>query len=270
MAERTETTREWNATAYHRLSGPQVSWGRKVLARIPLRGDETVLDAGCGTGRLTAELLEGVPRGRVLAVDGSQNMIESAREHLEPRWGGRVRFIHSDLLDLSPDGLGEPVDLIVSTATFHWVRDHPRLFRTLYSLLKPGGLLVAQCGGKGNLDRLLERAREVMASPRFAPYFARWDGTWEYADAETTARRLREAGFVDVTTGIEPAPTTLSTSAEYREFLATIILRLHLERLPDASLRDAFLDRFTDEAASDDPPFSLDYQRLNLEGRRPV
>src|SRR6266567_8037125 len=87
------SSREWNAAVYHRLSGPQVSWGKKVLSRLHLRGDEVVLDAGCGTGRLTADLLEALPRGRVVGIDLSQNMLDAAREHLSPLFGARVSLV---------------------------------------------------------------------------------------------------------------------------------------------------------------------------------
>ncbi len=140
-------SRDWDAATYHRISEPQVTWGRRVLDRLPLRGDETVLDAGCGTGRLTAELLERLPRGRVLALDNSPAMLAAAREYLAPRFGDRVSFVLADLQELADRPLPEPVDAIFSTAAFHWVLDHPRLFRGLYRALRPGGRLVAQCGG---------------------------------------------------------------------------------------------------------------------------
>ena len=126
---------EWEAGTYHRVSTPQVNWGRTVLARLPLTGTETVVDAGCGTGRLTAELLERVPNGHVIAVDRSANMLAEAEAHLAPRFGDRVSFHLADVQDLS---LPEPVDAIFSTATFHWVPDHPRLFRALYCLPEAG------------------------------------------------------------------------------------------------------------------------------------
>ena len=97
------TSREWNSAIYHRLSGPQVSWGKKVLSRLRLRGDEVVLDAGCGTGRLTTDLLEALPRGRVIGIDVSQNMLQSAREHLLAQFGSRVSLVVADLLDLPFD-----------------------------------------------------------------------------------------------------------------------------------------------------------------------
>src|ERR1700733_8576725 len=106
-------SREWNSAAYHRLSGPQVSWGKKVLSRLRLRGDEVVLDAGCGSGRLTADLLHALPQGRVVGVDLSQNMLNSAREHLESQCGSRLSLVACDLLDLPFENA---FDVIVSTA----------------------------------------------------------------------------------------------------------------------------------------------------------
>lgn len=258
---------EWDATTYHRVSAPHVDWGQGVLARLPLRGDETVLDAGCGSGRLTAQLLEQLPAGRVIAVDASANMLQTAAEHLVPRFGDRVSFRQADLQTLTFD---QPVDAIFSTATFHWIGDHPLLFRHLYAALRPGGRLVAQCGGGPNLDRLRQRAALLMNAPDLAPSFQGWDGPWEFADAATSAHRLREAGFEAVVTGTESRPTVMADAAAYREFLTTVILRAHLERLPNDAAREAFVGALTEQASADDPPFLLDYWRLNLEGHRPA
>lgn len=260
---------EWNAEVYHRVSNPHVTWGARVIERLALRGDETVLDAGCGTGRLTAELLERLPDGHVIALDRSQNMLDAARENLTPRFGDRVTFVLADLQEVRPEEIGEPVDVIFSTASFHWVKDHPRLFANLYQVLKPGGWLVAQCGGGPNLAALLARASELMATPRYAPFFEGWSGPWEYADDVTTAERLREAGFVDIEASLEEAPTRMADAATYREFLTSVIFGAHLARIPDEDLREGFVDHLTDLAAVDDPPFFLDYWRLNIRARRP-
>lgn len=257
---------EWNATTYHRVANPHVTWGQRVLARLPLRGDETVVDAGCGTGRLTAELLERLPNGHVIAIDGSANMLEVAAEHLRPRFGDHVSFLQADLQHLT---LPEPVDAIFSTATFHWIADHDHLFRHLFAALRPGGHLVAQCGGGANITDLMDQVARLQQEPDFAPFYQDWREFWEFADAETTADRLHRAGFVDVVTSVEEAPTTLPNAPEYRDFLETVVLRAHLEPLPDQARRDAFLDRLTGLAAASDPPFFLDYWRLNLAGCRP-
>ncbi len=260
------SAREWNAAVYHRLSGPQVSWGQKVLSRLRLRGDEVVLDAGCGTGRLTAELLEALPRGRVVGVDLSQNMLDSAREHLAAQFGTRVHLVACDLLHLPFE---RAFDAIVSTAAFHWVLDHDQLFVNLRRALIPGGWLEAQCGGGPNLATLRDRANVLAATPKFAPFFAGFHEPWLYQDAEAAAESLRRAGFAEVETSTEAAPTVLANAKEYTEFVRNIILRRHLENLSEEALRDEFMARLTEQAAGDDPAFSLDYWRLNLRGTAP-
>jgi trans-aconitate 2-methyltransferase len=258
-------SREWDATAYHRVSSPQVSWGRGVLEKLPLKGDEKVLDAGCGTGRLTKELLELLPRGKVVGLDASENMLRTAREHLSPMFGERVEFLAADLLDL---GFDQKFDGIFSTAAFHWVRDHDRLFAVLFRALKPGGWLCAQCGGGPNIKRLLDRVAVLANTPKYRHYIGGYD-PWLYDYPEPAADRLRKTGFVEVETDLHDAPTQFATREEFREFVAKVILRQHLDRIPDEASRNELLDHLTAQAAKDSPPFSLDYWRLNLRGRRP-
>ncbi len=264
-AVRAPRSREWNSEVYQRLSSPQFGWGKKVLDRVRLRGDETVLDAGCGTGRLTGELLERLPRGLVLGVDLSSNMLQKARRELEPRFACHLWLVAADLQQLP---FQEAADGIFSTAAFHWVRDHERLFRSLQGALRPGGWLEAQCGGGPNLAKLLQRAQSLISAPPLAQFFADWQSPWEYASAETTAERLRMTGFGDIHTGLEPAPVLLANAEEYREYLANIIFHRHLERMADPKLRRGFLDELTGQAAQDDPPFLLDYWRLNMSAHK--
>lgn len=259
---------EWNAAVYHQVSNPHVTWGRTVLSDLTLQGGETVLDAGCGSGRLTAELLELVPEGRVIAVDRSANMLAEARANLT-RFSDRVSFVQADIGTLTPEQVGGPVDLVFSTATFHWILDHPRLFRALFQVLKPGGLLLAQCGGGPNLERLLARAQSLMKTPELTPYFEGWPGPWEFATDRTTADRLEAAGFVDVVTWLYEAPTPMDDAETYRSFLTNVIMGEHLARLPEAK-RTTFIDTLTTEAATEDPPFVFDYWRLNMRARRPL
>ncbi len=256
---------DWDAQRYHRVSNPQVTWGLRVLERLVLRGDETVMDAGCGTGRLTAELLQRLPRGRVIAVDQSAGMVQAARSYLEPRFGSRVEVVQADILSVVLD----PVDGVFSTATFHWIHDHAQLFRHLSGLVKPGGFLHAQCGGGSNVARLHQRAAALMQTDPFAPHFSSWTEPWEFADAETTAERLRAAGWADINTELEPAPVVFDGPTEFAEFIETVVLRPYLAYLPSAALRTQFVEAITALAARDQPPFELDYWRLNMHARRP-
>jgi len=257
---------EWNAASYHKVSGPQTSWGQKVLNRLQVNGDERAVDAGCGSGRLTGDLMERLPKGRLIAIDRSWNMLMTARANLRPVLGSRVSFVQVSLPDLPFAGWA---DLVFSTATFHWVKDHPALFAGIVTTLRSGGRLHAQCGGGPNLHRAHELAEEVMHSSAFERFFGDWPGPWEFANADVTADRLKKAGFAGIDTNIEEAPTTLATEADYREFVTTVIYHPHLERLPEASLKQAFIDRVTELAATEPVPFTLDYWRLNMQAKRP-
>ena len=251
----------WDAKAYHKVSNPQFEWGKKVLSRLELRGDETVVDVGCGTGRLTALLCDKLPRGRVIAVDRDAGMIEEAKRHL----GDRAEYLVASALDLP----AYDADAIFSTATFHWIPEHDRLFPRLFAALGPGGRLVAQCGGGRNLHRVLERLSVILAEPDVAPYFNGVGEPWYYATAEQTAARMTAAGFSDVATSLTPAPTPFATRDDFRTFCARVILGQRLHPLTDSTLRERVIDRVAELASHDDPPFVLDYERLDMFGRRP-
>jgi trans-aconitate 2-methyltransferase len=258
--------REWNAETYHRVSNPQFDWGTVVLERLPLDGDETVLDIGCGTGRLTDKLLERLPRGRVIAIDLSANMIQTARDYLRPRHQSRVQLAIADAAALPLD---ESCDAIFSTATFHWVLDHPQLFRSLARAMKPGARLVAQCGGARNLARIHHRLDRLRNDAEYARYFGAWRDPWEFADVQTTAARLKDAGLEDIQTSVEASPVVFPDAPAFGAFITNVICRPYLACLPEGQERDRFIERVTTQAAVDNPPFELDYWRLNLSARKP-
>lgn len=257
--------REWNSSQYHQLSDPQFQWGLKVLERLVVRGDETVLDAGCGTGRVTAELARRLPNGRVIASDVSENMIGAARQNLEAEFGDRIRYLRADMADLP---LNREVDLIFSTAAFHWVQDHDALFRSLFRALRPGGKLVAQCGGGPNLEKTYSRAKHIIRERRdLSHFFENFSEPVHFAFPDETTARLRTAGFADPIAWLESTPTTIADLSTYREFLRTVVLRAHVARLPEQGI-EYLLDQMASRAAHDDPAFTLDYWRLNLDARK--
>ncbi len=255
-------TREWDAGTYEEISFPQTRWGAGVLERVEVRGDEAAIDAGCGTGRVTELLLERLPEGSVLAVDGSAAMVGAA----ERRFAGepRVRVERQDLLRLE---VAERVDLIFSTATFHWIKDHDTLFQRLADALKPGGRLVAQCGGEGNISRATRAAQETINEERFRWYFEGWSDDKQYADAETTRKRLEDAGFVEVETWLHDEPTPFGSVEELARFMAAVVLGGHLERLPKEE-HAPFARAVAEKVAVAEEPPTLDYVRLNISAVR--
>lgn len=249
-------TNDWDAATYDRIADPQARWGSAVLDRLPLRGDERVLDAGCGSGRVTAQLLERLPDGEVVALDASPAMVAEARRRLgaDPR----LTYLVADLLRPLP--VDPPVDAILSTATFHWIVDHDRLFRNLAAVLRPGGRFVAQCGGGDNVAIVLAAAAAVASDFGLDPT---WHGPWLFATPEATAERLAGAGFTAIETWLSPEPTPLEPGEPLETFLATIVLREHIARLPEAQGR-----AFTHAVAERLPRPEIDYIRLNITARR--
>lgn len=253
----------WNAAAYDDLSDPQFEWGMAVLETLPVRGGERVLDAGCGSGRLSEELLGRVPAGQVVALDSSVQMLAQARQRLA-RFGGRVEFVHASLQDFE---LAEKVDGIFSNAVFHWVPDHAAMFRCLHAALKPGGWLVAQFGGVGNLARAHRRADEVAEEARFKPYLAGVEYGPHFEDVTSTRQRMEAAGFRVSEAKLHTVEARFQRRERYEAFLRTVVLRQPVAKLPE-NLQSEFLEEISSRTLQEEGGYMLDYVRLTARAER--
>jgi trans-aconitate 2-methyltransferase len=244
-------TRDWDASTYDRVADPMARWGAAVLERLPLQGDERVLDAGCGSGRVTELLAERLPDGTVIALDGSPSMVEAARRRLE-RFGARIEYVVADLG--APLPIEGHVDAVLSTATFHWVPDHDALFENLATVTRPGGRLVAQFGGAGNIASI----QRVLATIGDG-----WTGPVHFETVLATARRLDAAGYVDVDCWLTDEPTRFEPGEAFETYLRTVVLGAHLERLPPSD-HGAFVHAVAEGVSEP----VIDYVRLNIVARR--
>jgi trans-aconitate 2-methyltransferase len=258
------TTRsaDWDASRYHRVAQPHAAWGASVLERLELSGEEVVLDAGCGSGRVTAQLLERLPRGHVIAADASPAMLDEARTTLSA-FGDQVTYLQTDLLDIDTN-MPQKVDVVFSTAVFHWIADHPRLFRALHTVLKPGGRLIAQCGGGNNLLGFMHATDAVVVREPFAQHLLGKDLWRFYYSPEQTEANLLAAGFERAEAWLEPSPQTFASKAALADFARGVVLSSHVAALPEA-LRNQFVDKVVDQIASRNAgAYQLDYVRLNM------
>lgn len=259
---------DWDAQTYHNLSDPQVEWGRRVLARLnPIPG-ERILDLGCGSGRLTIELASALGQGQIVALDRSPSMLAEAAVRLSERVpppgprpaGSRGVDIHLVRGDGSHLPFVDAFDAVFSTATFHWIGDHDRLFSRLRAMLMPGGPLVAQCGGEGNVAEWVAATERASARAEFAAAFSGWPRPWNFAGPDSTVRRLEAAGFTDASCRLEEK---VVEPDDPRDFVAAVGLAAHHEQLP-AELREPFTDAVLDELSD---PLVLRYVRLNIDAR---
>lgn len=252
--------RNWDAASYDRIGGPMTHMAQAVVERLDLTGSETVLDAGCGTGRVTRKLADLLPGGHVIAVDADPEMVALAAENLDDLIAeGRVELEQGDLTEYVPP---TEVDAILSTATFHWISDHTKLFNNLFNVLKPGGRLVAQFGGEGNIAELRDLSQRLAHDPRFSRWFEGWTPPWTYQGPVATAERLEAAGFTEIRTWLEDWPVVPDDPYEY---LSTIVLGAQVQRLPAEAARE-FVRTVISTAAS---PLTVGYVRLNVDARRP-
>jgi trans-aconitate 2-methyltransferase len=247
------TPREWDAAGYDLLAEPQSVWGLRILDRLQLSGDEVVLEAGCGTGRDTERLLKRLPRGRVIALDGSARMLEQLRQRVSGNLD-RVETVHADLS--LPLELSNRVDAVFSVAALHWISDHDSLFRNLAAVMRPGAQLAVDCGGRGNIARVSAAIEKVTGTPAE-------EGIWNFATAGKTRQRLAAAGFQNIKVELHGEPVELLDRTLLERFLRTVILGSHLAQVP-AEEHAELVSRVADLL----PDGRIDYVRLTISAFR--
>lgn len=258
----------WDAETYDKISDTHEQWARKIILSKNWNGKEIVMDAGCGSGRVTKILAELVPFGKVYGIDNDENMIKKAKENLKAY--ENVNIIQSSLLDINFEILQSKFNVIFSNAVLHWILDHHKVFSNFYDLLFENGQLLIQCGGYGNLQKAISVFDIVKESLEFKDYFSNWKNKWNFAEPSNTTKILKDIGYIDIHVYLEDYPVTFKDKNSYSVYLKTVVLGPYLKYLPSEK-QDIFIQRIIQlkEKESDDQMLlTLDYQRLNIFASR--
>ena len=266
----------WDARTYDQVSRlVQYRWGQRLIKWRKWRGNEIIMDAGCGSGLLTKQLAKQVPRGKVYAVDIDPNMIKQAKNNLKSF--DNVEIIQSSFTDVK---LPRKMNVIFSNAALHWVLDHRKAFQNFWAMLKPMkdtrsnnySQLLIQCGGYGNLQQTITVLERIAHSDSFKVYFADWKHSWYFATPDETDALLEEIGYINRTIYLHSDRVFLPNRRIYSKFIKTVVMKPYLERLAadndGRKLKTLFLDLFLDEVEKctnrSEERWSLDYVRLNI------
>ncbi len=269
MRSLTNEKGKWDAENYHKVSSIQETWAIELLSKRKWKGNEVLIDAGCGSGRVTRIIANILKKGKIYAIDLDQNMIEKAKINLKDQ--ENVIFVNSDLSTVE---LPEPVDIIFSNAVIHWIKNHYKLFCNFWKLLKQSGEILIQCGGKGNLGTVIPLLNLTRESNKFKGYFLDWEDPWNFATAEETFSIMERTGFKKIETGLIKKIAKFSSFEEYRLFMKTVVMKPYLSYLPsdhDNQIIDSFMDYFFKHQKRNIKGFSevitdytIDYTRLNI------
>ncbi|MGA2244312.1 MAG: methyltransferase domain-containing protein [Verrucomicrobiota bacterium] len=228
---------QWNPAAYAANSAVQQGWAREVIARLPLRGQEHILDVGCGDGKVTAELARAVPRGRVWGVDASPEMIAFAQRAFPPSRNSNLKFQICDARKL--DALAGEFDLVFSNAALHWVDDHEAVLRGAAAVLKPGGRLVVSCGGKGNAHDVFLALRPEMRRVRWRRYFRNLPAPYFFYSPSDYRKWLPKFGFKTSALRLTPKEASYDGAEGFATWIRTTWLP-YVQRVPE-DLREEFI-----------------------------
>ena len=243
---------KWDAADYAANSAVQQTWARELIAKLHLRGDEHILDVGCGDGKITAELARAVPRGSVTGVDASPQMIAFAKKTFPAKKNPNLKFQICDARKISASKLGGKFDFIFSNAALHWVDDHEKFLRGAAAALKTGGRLVVSCGGKGNTHDVFLALRPEMRLKRWREFFRKMPLPYFFYAPGDYEKWLPKFGFKIHTLKLAPKDATYAGADGFAKWLRTTWLPF-VQRVPE-NLREEFIAAVTQRYLAKHPP----------------
>ena len=235
---------QWNAADYAAHSAIQLAWARELMTRLDLRGDEHILDVGCGDGKITAELARAVPRGSATGLDASAAMIAYARE--------KFPALEFHVMDARRLQFPLQFDLVFSNAALHWVDDHAAFLRGAAAVLQPGGRLIVSCGGKGNGQPVVAALHAVMRRKRWRDYFRQMPLPYFFYAPADYRNWLQDANFRPQSVALTPKDAAYDGLTGLAAWLRTAWLP-YTQRVPESE-RGEFITAVAERYAATHPP----------------
>lgn len=254
----------WDANTYDSISNVQENWARTLISKRNWNRNEKVLDAGCGTGRVTRILLEYLPNGMIYGIDNDPNMIKKAKDNLVNY--SNIVVMQSNLTSINSDTFPIKFDVIFSNAVLHWILNHFKVFNNFYDILNDNGSLLIQCGGFGNLQKTIDVFDSVKNLSEFTQYFSRWKISWNFAKPEDTKNILKRIGYKNIKVYLTDTPVSFKSRSDYSIYLKTVVLGPYLKYLPNEQLKEKFIDKILSNIENKFPnlKWKLEYVRLNI------
>ena len=242
---------DWNPADYAAHSQAQYQWAGEIIGKLELNGTESVLDLGCGDGKVTALLASRVPRGYVTAIDSSSSMVRLARERYPHSQNPGISFLEMDAMDIR---FVNQFDLVFSNAALHWVPDHARMLRGVSRCLKSQGRIFFQMGGHGNASDILDLADEMIRSEHWKEYFRDFTSPYHFLTHDEYRVLLEDAGLIPVRVELIPKDMVQAGKEGLSGWIRTTWLP-YIERVPD-SARDRFISDLAELYLERYPPDS--------------
>jgi trans-aconitate 2-methyltransferase len=257
-------THEFDGEEYRKASTHQREWGNRIIAEISLKGNERILDLGCGDGSLTSQLAKLVPEGCVLGIDSSRGMIDAAC-NLQ---GQNLLF---RLMDINLLDFREEFDLVFSNATLHWVKDHNRLLKNTFACLKENGIMRFNFAAKGNCSHFIEVIGEATELPEYSSYFKVFEWPWYMPSVEEYEALVRQFPFREIRVWGEIADRYFPDISSLVKWVDQPSIVPFLECIPQSkkqSFRDYVVEKMIEETLQNDGRCFETFRRINVLARK--
>jgi trans-aconitate 2-methyltransferase len=256
---------KWDANEYQKSSSAQHKWARELINKMELKGSETVLDMGCGDGKVTSELATHLKRGCILGIDSSIDMIELAGKTFPREDHPNLHFKLEDFQDINYNSV---FDLIFSNAALHWIKGHADILKRIQKSLKPGGRLLIQMGGKGNAKKILDIADEMIVDEKWNKYFNGFSFPYGFYGPDEYGNWLHQADLKPLRVELIKRVMVQDGIDELKSWIRTVWLP-YTQRIPEDRREDfihelgsIYLIKYP---ADEDGLISVDMVRLEVE-----